>query len=201
MSEISRERNSQENKKRPFKVWRMVISASFVLAFLIVLTANEVVQARATQDANENRAYLSDESALRRVQVGDIEIAYKVFGKGEPIVLIHGYGGSMDVWDPQLLEVLAENHTVIVFNNRGVGNTTVGLKQYSIEHLSDDTAGLLDALGINKSNVLGWSMGGMVAQELALNHPNKVNNLILYASTCGGNESTLPERDLGNICQ
>jgi hypothetical protein len=163
MTEISRERNSQEDKK-PSKVRRMVISASFILAFLVVLTANEVVQARATQDANENIAYLSDESELRKLQVGDIEIAYKLFGKGEPIVFIHGYGGSMDIWDPQLLAALAENHTVIVFNNRGVGNTTAGLKQYSIEQLADDTAGLLDALGVNKSNVLGWSMGGMIAQ-------------------------------------
>jgi pimeloyl-ACP methyl ester carboxylesterase len=194
MREKSREKYSQENKS-PSKVHRMVISASFVLAFLIVLTANEAVQARAMQDANENRAYRS-ESVLRKVQVGDIEIAYKLFGKGEPLVLIHGYGGSMDIWDPQLLKVLAENHTVIVFNNRGVGNTTGGLKQYSIEQLADDTAGLLDALGISKSNVLGWSMGGMVAQELVLNHPDKVNNLILYASTCGGNESPLPEKEV-----
>ena len=55
-----------------------------------------------------------------------------------------------------------------------------------------------DALGINKSNVLGWSMGGMIAQELALNHPDKVNNLMLYASTCGGNESLLPEEEVLN---
>jgi len=97
MREKSREKNSQENKRQS-KVRRMIISASFVLAFLIVLTANEALQARATQDANENRAYRSDESALRKVQVGDIEIAYKLFGKGEPLVLIHGYGGSMDIW-------------------------------------------------------------------------------------------------------
>src|SRR5215204_1529473 len=80
MREKSREKNSQENKRQS-KVRRMIISASFVLAFLIVLTANEALQARATQDANENRAYRSDESALRKVQVGDIEIAYKLFGK------------------------------------------------------------------------------------------------------------------------
>jgi pimeloyl-ACP methyl ester carboxylesterase len=197
MKEKSRGKNNQE-KKRPFKVHEMVITASFALAFLVVLTANEAVQARATPDVTENITNRSDESAVRKVQVGDIEIAYKVFGKGEPIVLIHGYGGSMDVWAPQLLEVLAENHTVIVFNNRGVGNTTLGLKQYSVEQLADDSAGLLDALKISKSNVLGWSMGGMIAQELALRHPNKVNNLILYASTCGGNESPLPEKEVLN---
>ena len=195
MTKKSRERNSQENK-RSSKVRSMVISASFILTLLVVLTANEAVQARATQDANENMTHLSDESAFRRVQVGDIEIAYKIFGKGDPVVLIHGYGGSMDIWDPKLLEALAENHTVIVFNNRGVGNTTVGLKQYSIEQLADDTAGLLNVLGINKSSVLGWSMGGMVAQEFALNHPDKVNKLILYSSTCGGNESLLPEKEV-----
>jgi hypothetical protein len=117
----------------------------------------------------------------KKVQVGDIDIAYKTFGKGDPILLINGYSFAMDSWDPTLLETLASNHTVIVFNNRGTGNTTSGSEQFSIEQFANDTAGLLEALNINKADVLAWSMGGRIAQELTLNYPDGVGKLILYA--------------------
>ena len=60
---------------------------------------------------------------VKKVHVGDIDIAYKIFGKGDPMILINGYSQSMDNWDPILLERLASNHTVIIYNNRGIGNT------------------------------------------------------------------------------
>ena len=125
---------------------------------------------------------------LKKVHVGDIDVAYKMFGKGDPILLIQGVGGSMDSWEPSILRNLATNHTVIVFDNRGVGNTTIGTEPYSIKLLSNDTAGLMDALKIQKANVLGHSMGSMIAQQLALTHPEKVNRLLLVSSTCGGKE-------------
>jgi pimeloyl-ACP methyl ester carboxylesterase len=121
--------------------------------------------------------------------VGDIDIAYKTFGKGDPILLITGFSFAMDNWDPTLLETLASNHTVIVFDNRGIGNTTSGTIQFSIEQFVNDTAGLLEALNIGKADVLAWSLGGAIAQELALNYPDRVGKLIIYASGCGGEES------------
>ncbi|HEX5976200.1 MAG TPA: alpha/beta fold hydrolase [Nitrososphaeraceae archaeon] len=70
----------------------------------------------------------------------------------------------MDSWDPTLLETLASNHTVIVFNNRGIGNTTSGSEQkFSIEQFANDTVGLLEALNIRKADVLAWSMGVRIA--------------------------------------
>jgi pimeloyl-ACP methyl ester carboxylesterase len=130
----------------------------------------------------------------RKVHVGDIDIGYKIFGKGDPILLITGANGvRMDVWDPVLLRELASNHTVIIFDNRGVGNTTSGFKVFSIKQFANDTSGLLDALNIKKPvDVLGWSMGSFVAQELAILHPDKVNKLILYASSCSGKQSVPP---------
>ena len=128
----------------------------------------------------------------KKVHVGDIDIAYKIFGKGEPILLINGYSHSMDNWDPTLLERLASNHTVIIFNNRGIGNTTSGENRFfSIAQFANDTAGLLDVLEIKQADILGYSMGGFIAQELALTHPDRVGKLIIYASICGGNESIL----------
>ena len=87
------------------------------------------------------------------------------------------------------LQLAATNHTVIVFDNRGIGETTVGTKPFSIEQFANDTAGLLDALQIEKADVLGASLGSFIAQELTLNYPQKVDRLILHAGYCGGNEA------------
>ena len=123
------------------------------------------------------------------VQAGDVDIAYKMFGNGEPILLISGGSADKNAWDPSFINDLSSNHTVIVFDNRGVGNTTIGSKPYTIEQLANDTAGLLDALKIQNANVLGYSLGSYVAQQLALTPPEKVNRLILAGSSCGGKES------------
>jgi len=78
---------------------------------------------------------------------------------------------------------------VIIFDNRGVGNTTVGTNQFSIQQFANDSAGLLDALKIQKANVLGYSMGSFIAQQFVLTHPEKVDRLVLVASTCGGKDN------------
>jgi pimeloyl-ACP methyl ester carboxylesterase len=95
---------------------------------------------------------------VKKVQVGDIDIAYKVFGKGEPILLIGGSFSDMNAWESSTLRDLSTNHTVIVFYYRSVGNTTTGTKSYSIQQLANDTSGLLDALKIQKANILGYSV-------------------------------------------
>lgn len=130
--------------------------------------------------------------SLKKVHVGDIDIAYKTFGKGDPFLLISGSGLAMDVWQPSLLTSLSRNHTVIIFDNRGVGNTTIGIKPFSIQQFANDTASLLDVLKIHNADVLGFSMGSFVAQELALSHPEKINRLVLYGASCGG-EQNIPQ--------
>jgi pimeloyl-ACP methyl ester carboxylesterase len=128
----------------------------------------------------------------KKIHVGDIDIAYRMFGKGEALLLIPGSSMTMDEWEPNVLNRLASNHTVIIFDNRGIGKTTAGDKTWSIEQFANDTAGLLDALKIEKPiDVLGFSLGGFIAQELTLIHPQKVTKLILYATSCGG-KATIP---------
>jgi pimeloyl-ACP methyl ester carboxylesterase len=126
---------------------------------------------------------------LKKVHVGDIDIAYKMFGKGDPIILHNGAGDGMDAWGPSLLNILSSNHTVIVFDSRGIGNTTAGTKPYSIKLLANDTAGLMGALKIQKANVLGYSLGSLIAQQFAITHPDRVRSVILIAGTCGGKVS------------
>jgi len=125
----------------------------------------------------------------KMVHVGDIDIAYKMFGEGDPLLLIMGYSCTMDLWPPEVLQELATHYKVIIFDNRGMGETTASDKVFTIELFADDTAGLLDALNIERAHVLGWSMGTIIAQQLVLDHPDKVDKLILYAAYCGGKEA------------
>jgi pimeloyl-ACP methyl ester carboxylesterase len=127
---------------------------------------------------------------LKKVHVGDIDVAYKMFGKGDPLILLNGASDNMDAWDPSLLKGLSSNHTVIVFDQRGIGNTTVGSKPYTYQQLASDTAGLLDALKIPKADVMGYSLGSYLAQQLTIMYPNKVNSLVLIGSSCGGKDHT-----------
>ena len=130
------------------------------------------------------------------ITVGDIDIAYQTFGEGDPLLLIMGYSGTMDLWAPEVLGELASKYQVIIFDNRGMGKTTASDKEFTIELFADDTRGLLDALGIERAHVLGWSLGTYIAQELTLRYPDRVNKLILYAGDCGGKEAIYPGPDI-----
>jgi len=133
-------------------------------------------------------AIKNDESggngAESSIRVGDIEIGYRVFGSGYPLIMIMGYGSTMNLWEPRLIDKLATRFKVIIFDNRGMGKTSAGTGAFSIEQLADDAAGLMDALNIRQAHVLGWSMGSLIAQELILRHPAKVGKLVLHAAHC-----------------
>ena len=126
----------------------------------------------------------------KKVQVGDIDIAYKMLGKGDPILLYNGASDGMDQWDPSFPMTLSSNHTVIAFDSRGLGNTTMGSKPYTYQQLATDAAGLLDALKIPKADVMGYSLGSYIAQQITLMYPDKVNTLTLVGSSCGGKDHT-----------
>jgi pimeloyl-ACP methyl ester carboxylesterase len=131
---------------------------------------------------------------MKKASVGDIDIAYKTFGNGtNTILLVSGGSNTMNFWDPNLLKTLAKNNSIIVFDSRGIGNTTSGDKPFSIKQFANDTVGLLDAIGVrDKVDVMGFSLGSLVAQEVAYMHQEKVNRLILYGSLCGGQNAIPP---------
>lgn len=148
-------------------------------------------------------ALITDNNATsQKVKVGDIDIAYKLFGKGDPVLMIPGFSMTKEMWGP-ILNDLSENHTVIIFDNRGIGETTAGNRTFSMNQFINDTVGLIEALEIEKPiDVLGLSLGGMIAQELAMSHPEIVNHLIVVASSCGGEKSLPPQlspRDLQSM--
>ncbi len=115
---------------------------------------------------------------MPKVRVGDIEMFYLEAGEGEPLVLIMGFGGDHLAWGFQL-RAFAERYRVITFDNRGAGQTDAPDQPYTTRQMADDTAGLMDTLGIARAHVVGVSMGGMIAQELALTHPARVRALHL----------------------
>jgi pimeloyl-ACP methyl ester carboxylesterase len=132
-------------------------------------------------------ASVSTATTPRSVRVGDIDIGYRILGEGEPVVLITGYSATMDMWDPFLIKELSARYRVILFDNRGMGRTTASDRSFSIGLFVEDTVGLMNALGIKKAHVMGWSMGTFIATEMALKYPEKVDKLILYAGNCGWN--------------
>lgn len=116
---------------------------------------------------------------------------YEVHGHGEPLLLIMGFGGSVLDWGWVLHPKLAERYRIIMFDNRGAGRSTQPSGPYSIRQMADDAANLMDALGLETAAVFGASMGGMIAQELALNYPGNVKRLILGCTSAGGNGRVL----------
>jgi pimeloyl-ACP methyl ester carboxylesterase len=116
------------------------------------------------------------------VRVGEINIYYEDYGKGEPLLLIAGWGTDLSCWLPQIPE-FSTKYRVIAFDNRGAGRTDAPDKPYSMRMMAADAAGLLDALGIGKAHILGVSMGGCIAQEIAIEHPERTKSLILAATT------------------
>lgn len=171
---------------------RALFALLIVTLLISFLTTTAVFGQMNTTEERTNALSFLHNIQTKMVRVNDIDIAYKIFGKGEPLLLIPGFSMTMDIWDPVTLYKLSSNHTIIIFDNRGLGKTTVGTKTWSIEQFANDTAGLIDALGIKKPvDILGTSWGGYIAQELTLMHPQKVNKLILYGTDCGGNATIL----------
>jgi len=114
-------------------------------------------------------------------KVNGISINYRTAGRGEPLVLIMGLSGEQSAWASQV-QFFKRRYRVITFDNRGVGKSDKPPGPYTTKMMADDTVGLMDHLGIEKANIMGVSMGGMIAQEVAINYPERVMKLVL-AST------------------
>lgn len=115
-------------------------------------------------------------------KINNINCYYEIHGKGRPLVLIAGLASDSQSWQP-ILKDLVSNFKVIIFDNRGIGRTQCPQDSFQVSTLAIDTVCLLDELAIKKADILGHSMGGCIAQEIAIEYPQRVNKLIL-ASTC-----------------
>ncbi|MDR0508476.1 MAG: alpha/beta hydrolase, partial [Candidatus Methanoplasma sp.] len=113
--------------------------------------------------------------------IGKIKMNYEVSGTGEPVVLITGLGGDIPFWNG-MISLLSDRYMVITFDNRGSGLTEYPDEPFDMKDMAGDVVSLLDRLGAKKAHVLGWSMGGNVAQEVALTFPERVASLTLVST-------------------
>ena len=132
------------------------------------------------------------------VSVGEIELDYERSGNadGPPLLLIMGMSGTALHWGEPFLAPLRADFDVIAYDHRGVGASTPLHGPVTIREMADDAAGLLAALGLDSAHVMGISMGGMIAQELALNHRQRIRTLTLGCTYCGGEGSAMASQEV-----
>ena len=112
-------------------------------------------------------------------------IHYEIRGQGAPLALIFGYAGSSRGWGEPFLKLLATRFRTILIDNRGTGESDKPEKPFSMADMAADAASVLDHAGVERAHVMGISMGGMIAQEFALNHPARLRGLVLGCTLCG----------------
>jgi pimeloyl-ACP methyl ester carboxylesterase len=139
---------------------------------------------------------------LQTAKVDGATIGYRDINPtagGTPLVLICGYGLTMAEWDPTFVEALATGRRVIVFDNRGIGTSSGPVRGLTIAEMASDTAALLRRIGIRRADVLGWSMGGYIAQTLALAHPATVHRLVLASTDPGSPHALQPTQAVVDV--
>lgn len=168
------------------------ISRWFFLMLLLVLSGCSTYHASNKQYPVKNLKELSPKYAA--ISHGQME--YYSFGQGSPIVLIPGYVTDVSSWNQEFLASLAQQHQVIVINNRNVGGSWVESARYESSDLAKDTYQLINKLGLKKPAILGISMGGMIAQQVAVKYGDKLGPLILINTAIAGKEAVHPSADV-----
>ena len=128
---------------------------------------------------------------MATVRAGEVELSYERSGAGPPLLLIMGMSGTALHWGEPFLELLRRDFDVIAYDHRGVGESTRLESEITTSQMAEDASALLGALELDSAHVLGISMGGMIAQELALKHPEQVRTLTLGCTYCGGPDGRL----------
>jgi pimeloyl-ACP methyl ester carboxylesterase len=142
------------------------------------------------------------DAPTKTVTADGTTIGYRSIGSGRPIVMIMGLSGTMDAWDPTFVDALAATgHRVILFDNEGIGKSSARPGPLTIARMADNTALLIEALKLDRPDVMGWSMGGMIAQSFAVRHPDLLRRLVLMATAPGDGQATFPRADAANALQ
>ena len=128
---------------------------------------------------------------LAKIQVEGAQIGCRRIGKGRPLLVLNGFAATSADWEPSFIDRLASSNELILPDHRGIGNSTDDGKPFDIAQLADDAAHVIEAFGFERTSVLGWSMGGFIAQTLAVQHPDRINKLVLLSTDPGGPDADL----------
>lgn len=160
---------------------------TFIKSLLLIATTFSIVEPGIAAAADK-----LETASTQYVEAYGVKFSYRALGTQSvtPLVFLQHFTGTMDSWDPAVVNALAKNRPVVVFNNRGVG-TTNGAVADNIAQMTSDAYAFIQALGYKKVDLLGFSMGGFIAQELAAQHPELVNKVILAGTTHQGGGNNL----------
>ena len=136
---------------------------------------------------------------MPKIKINDINIYHEIHGDGFPFLLIRGLSSDVYRWPSSFVKEISHKFKVILFDNRGAGRTDKPDIEYSIKMMADDTVGLMKAMNIEKANILGYSMGGSIAQEIVLNYPERANKLLLCGAGCGGPNAKVATAEVLNL--
>ncbi|HOO34023.1 MAG TPA: alpha/beta hydrolase [Thermotogota bacterium] len=138
---------------------------------------------------------------IYQVQNGEIKTGFKVIGEGEPLLMIMGLGNTMEGWPQTVLDMLARDYQLILLDNRGIGYSTDTDKPFTFTMLGEDVINLMNIIGLEKTNLLGWSMGSVISQYLLLNHSDRIDRAILNATVIDatGTVARISELAGGNL--
>ena len=134
--------------------------------------------------------------SLTTVAVHGAQIVCQRVGKGQPLLVLNGFAATSADWEPSFIDRLASSNELILLNNRGIGGSADDGQSFDIEKLADDAARVIENLGIEHASVMGWSMGGFIAQAFAVKYADRVDKLVLLSTDPGGNEADLASADV-----
>ncbi len=136
---------------------------------------------------------------LPTIAVDGGQIAYRRIGSGQPLLLLNGFAATIADWDPSFIDRLASSRELILLDNRGIGGSKDDGQPFDIASLAENAAHVIKALGFKRTSVLGWSMGGFIAQALAAKCPEHVDKLILLSTDSGGPDTVLASTSVWSL--
>jgi pimeloyl-ACP methyl ester carboxylesterase len=129
--------------------------------------------------------------SLTTIAVDGARIICRRIGKGRPLLVLNGFAATSSDWDPSFIKRLASSNELFLLDNRGIGGSKDDGEPFDIGKLAGDAARVIETLGIERASVIGWSMGGFIAQAFAVEYPNRVDKLVLLSTDLGGSEADL----------
>lgn len=167
------------------RLTRVNICVSCLLTILLAINVS-LAWAKDIVPVGEKVAVDAKGHDIYQTNANGIKIGYKLIGSGEPLLLLTGLGCTMDRWTPEFIEEASKKYQLIIMDNRGMGYSTDNGQQFTYRLFANDVIGLLDSLGVQKANVLGYSQSSVTTQNLLLYFPDRINKAVIHATSTDG---------------